>query len=332
MILRGIDFGHVLGASGVQGFIGNGSEYPHHKIPFFRPDFTDMTFVAKTVTLNARTTENGANMDINFKNLSPKELFPKCIWINWTKKVILNAVGLTNIGIKEMLLREYWQKRTSPFFISFMSVAGTAEERLEEWREFCCILKKALPEFNTSIGIQVNFSCPNAGIDTKKLPLEVKNQLKVGRKILGEKMVFMPKFSVTQIPIDVAVEISKDENCDAICVSNTIPFKDLPEDVRRESFGNTSYTSPLRLHGITQDGGYSGPYLFPLVLEWVRKATYAGIKKPINAGGGIFNRKDVFDLRLAGASSVFLGGIALLRPWDVQKIIKFSNQLFSEEK
>jgi len=330
MIIREIDFGNILGASGVQGFKGDGSEYPHHKIPFFRPDFTGMTFVAKTVTLNERTTENGANMDINSSSLRPKELFPKCIWINWTKKAVLNAVGLTNIGIERMLARGYWQKRTSPFFISFMSVAKTAKERLEEWENFCIILKYFLPQFKTQIGIQINFSCPNAGIDTEKLPSEVKTQLNVGRKILGEKMVFMPKFSVTQIPIDVALEISRDENCDAICVSNTIPWKDLPDDIKIESFG--SIESPLRTLGIEQDGGYSGPYLFPLVLNWVKEAEMAGIKKPINAGGGIFSKRDIFDLYLAGASSVFLGGIALLRPWKVQEIIKYSNQLFSEEK
>jgi len=129
------------------------------------------------------------------------------------------------------------------------------------------------------------------------------------------------------------VEISRDENCDAICVSNTIPWKDLPDEIKMDSFG--SLESPLITRGFEQEGGYSGPYLFPLVLEWVRKATYAGIKKPINAGGGIFSKRNIFDLYLAGASSIFLGSSILLcawDPWKAQRLIKFSNQLFSEEK
>ncbi|VAW13498.1 hypothetical protein MNBD_BACTEROID05-657 [hydrothermal vent metagenome] len=326
MILRGINFGHILGASGAQGFIGDGSEYTHHRIPFLRPNFTGMTFVAKTVTLNKRKTENGANMDIDSKTLRPKELFPKCIAINWARRAVANAVGLTNTGIEEMLARDCWQERTSPFFISFMAVSKTAKGRLSEWKEFCHILKMSISKFNTPFGIQINFSCPNAGIDTKKLPLEVKSQLSAGREILGEKMVFMPKFSVTQIPIAVAVEISRDENCDAICVSNTIPWKDLPDEIKMDSFG--SLESPLITRGFEQEGGYSGPYLFPLVHDWVKEAMEVGVEKPINAGGGIFSRRDVFDLYLVGVSSVFLGGVALLRPWKVQKIIRYSTQLF----
>jgi len=203
MILRGIDFGHTHGATGLQGFIGDGSEYPQHRIPFFHPNFTGMTFVAKTITLHERTTDNGANMDIDPDTLRPRELFPKCIVINWKKKAVLNAVNLVNIGLEGMLARGCWQKRTSPWLLSFMSTADTAEKRLAEWTEFCYILKKALPGFNTLIGIHINYSCPSAGIDTKKLFPEVSVQLRVGRKILGEKMVFIPKFSVTQIPIDV---------------------------------------------------------------------------------------------------------------------------------
>ena len=66
MELRGTEFGHIAGGSGVQGFFGHGDEYPHHRLlaPLGLLDFTGMTFVAKTVTLepwNVASTIRGAN-------------------------------------------------------------------------------------------------------------------------------------------------------------------------------------------------------------------------------------------------------------------------------
>lgn len=321
MKLRGIEFGNILGASGVQGFIGDGTEYPHHRIPFLRPDFSGMTFVAKTVTLQSRTTKDGANMSLN-EDLQPTELFPKCIAINWMEKSVVNAVGLANTGIEEMLTRGCWQERKDPFLISFMSVASTPDGRRMELFHFVQKLKEALTGFQTPIGLQINFSCPNAGIDPANLLGEVEEGLRIASDL---EIPLMPKFSITHIPVDAAIEISKDKNCDAVCVSNTIPWNDLPDSVKRKSFG--SLTSPLRERGIKQDGGYSGPYMFPLVRDWVKEAVVSGIQKPINAGGGIFSTRDVFDLCLAGASSVFIGSVAMLRPWRVQKIIKTANEL-----
>ena len=52
MKLRGIEFGSVIGASGIQGFFGEG--YPYHRYPkllFPRSfKFDGMTFTAKTTS------------------------------------------------------------------------------------------------------------------------------------------------------------------------------------------------------------------------------------------------------------------------------------------
>ena len=133
----------------------------------------------------------------------------------------------------------------------------------------------------------------------------------------------MPKFNILA-PVCAVREISRDPHCDAICVSNTIPWGKLPERINwKKLFG--SEISPLAEFG---GGGLSGKPLLPLVAEWVRKARLCDVKKPINAGGGILSPDDLVPLRLAGASSVFIGSVATLRPWRVKKIIKKAYQLF----
>ena len=64
--LRGIEFGNVLAASGVQGFFGE--DYWFHKLT--RPNFSGVTFVSKTATVSPRP----GNLD-NPRNVFRK-LFP----------------------------------------------------------------------------------------------------------------------------------------------------------------------------------------------------------------------------------------------------------------
>lgn len=323
MKLRDISFNPVLSASGAMGFKGDNSEYLHHGLMWpLAPDFEGMTFVAKTVTLFKREKADGANMELDV-GLRPVELFPKCIAINWWTCETVNAVGLANCGILQMLGREVWQAKTEPFVISFMSVAPTAEERIIELHRFIMILKDYLPYFNAPFALQINFSCPNAGINPMDLISEVASSLDVAG-ILG--VPIMPKFSISQMTVESALEISKHEHCDAICMSNTIPWFGLPQAVQVSSFG--SVVSPLIKRGLTMEGGYSGPYMYPLVLDWVRRYKKAGGTKHINAGGGIFSKSDIKKLYLAGADSVFLGSVCMLRPWRVQELITYGNTLF----
>lgn len=70
MKLCGIDFGNVLGASGVQGFFGEG--YWFHKIwNSFGLSFAGMIFVAKTATLLPRK----GNMPLTW-HYTPRHPFP----------------------------------------------------------------------------------------------------------------------------------------------------------------------------------------------------------------------------------------------------------------
>lgn len=315
MKIHSIDFGPIFDASGVEGFFGEG--YAHHK--FLRPlglNFNGCTFVAKTTTLNARA----GNMPMKEDGITPKEWKPKCIKIYFRKGIMLNAVGLSGPGARALFETNRWQKRNVPFFLSFMSVENTAEARIDELKKFISLFASYLPEFLAPVGLQINYSCPNVGLNPNELIEEVKAGLSIASAL---DIPLMPKFNVLA-PIEAIKEISEESRCDAICFSNTIPWGKLPERINwKKLFG--SDVSPLAEFG---GGGLSGWPLFLLVVERMAEARKIGIKKPINAGAGIHCTKNVDVLHNAGASSVFIGSVVNLRPWRVKKIIDQAYQVF----
>lgn len=312
MQLRGIEFGNIMGASGVQGFFGEG--YWFH--PFLKPfglDFTGMTFVAKTTTL----AERAGNMPLTGSH-TPREYLPRCIKVQPLRGNMLNAVGLSGPGLPKLLRTGRWQQRTAPFWISFMSVAATKAERLEELQLAIAMLSLDKPSFKTAFGLQINVSCPNTGHDTGALIGEILEVIQIA-KSLGVPV--MLKFAVDTATPDDMMVLNDHPDCDAICVSNTIKFG-APGINWEQAWGDE--TSPLADLG---GGGLSGETLRPLVCDWIKRLREKGFTKPINGGGGILHPVHVCEYYSAGASSVFIGSAAALRPWRVKSIIETANNL-----
>ena len=318
MNLRGIDFGHVLDASGARGWFGEG--HPFHRWVPIGLSFSGSTFVAKTTTLEARD-PNGA---LGSDSRTPRVLRQRCVRVDWRKGVVLNALGLPGPGLEALLAAGRWQRRTEPFFLSFRAIAQTAEDRLDEVGRFVRILKPALPDFAAPVGLQVNFSCPNA---PQREPAT--DPVASFRAELDEyaalDVPLMAKLSVTQLVAE-ARTVAEHPACDAICVSNTIPWHEMPD--RIDWSGLFGESSPLERFG---GGGLSGAPLLPLVAEWVAQARRQGMTVPINAGGGILRPADADVLHRAGASSIFVGSIAILRGWRLARTIRHANRLFATE-
>lgn len=309
MKLRGIDFGPVLDASGVRGFFGEG--YPFHSIwgPFGL-DFTGSTFVAKTMTLASRK----GNMHVRQDGTVPWwNIKPSCIAVKPWKGAVLNSVGLSNPGARALFAQGKWQKRQKPFLLSFMATAVTAKARFTELREFLRIFRSHLSEFQAPVGLQINYSCPNAGLHVEELVSEVLEGLSAASDL---DIPLMPKFNAL-FPIDVMAEVAKHRACDALCISNTIPWMQRSDMIDWEGIFHST-RSPLEHLG---GGGLSGAPILPVGIDCIMRARAHGIKKAINAGGGILRPSDVDQYIRAGASSVFLGSIAMLRPWRVHKTI-----------
>ena len=109
--------------------------------------------------------------------------------------------------------------------------------------------------------------------------------------------------------------------CDAIIMSNTIPWGQLPDRIDWKGLFGTD-VSPVAKYG---GGGLSGKPLLPIVTDWIRGARVKGVVKPIVAGGGILSKADADRMLDAGADAVELGSVAFLRPWRVQGIINHVN-------
>jgi len=314
-------FGPVWAASGVGGFFGEGYWYQKlfaRYIPWY--SFTGVTFVAKTVT--AHPTKG--NMPLANDGITPREKRPACIKIGpwqFLWGVMLNAVGLSNIGIVALSEDGGWDTITEPFMISIMAVGKTPEERLGEIRKIAKCIAKMHPWLRALLAIQLNVSCPN----TKH---------KVAQdEFVAEICLFLNILQGLGVPIFVKVNvlaniedmkrIEKHPACSGIIVSNTLPWAAVPTWMKYLFFG--SATSPLTDLG---GGGLSGWPLRSRVCTWIRSARKAGITTHINACGGIFGPFGVWSVWRAGADSISLGSIAAVRPWMLGPTVKFAHWLF----
>jgi len=315
MKLRGIEFGPVWGASGVQGFFGEGYKF-HAMWKLLGLNFHNMTFAGKSTTLHP-------NLGI---------WFPKCIRVKFQHGLVLNAVGLKGPGLKANLEKGSWQKRTNPFLISFGTLAKTQDERLTELAQFSELLKRHLQYFQAPVALQLD-SCPNVDIfrTEKDIISESYIALTVVNNIL-ESVPLIPKFDLTISPQAIQ-KISCHPQCDAIVMTNAIPWGTLQESIHWGKLFGSSVSPLARLGG----GALSGKPLFRPLVAYITELQKIGFKKPLNVGGGILCPKDgetIIQLLLKflppEAVSVFVGSVALLRPWNVPRIIQTAHRLLPQ--
>lgn len=319
IVLRGIDFGCVFTASGTLNFFGNG--WPYHwlyKKLFQGFNFTGAAFISKTTSLEPRQ----GNMPLDYR-FQPKEFFPDCVKVKFFKGVVLNAVSLSGPGAKELLRYDYWQRKTKPFLISFMAVGETKKNRIEETRSFIFLLKEELDFFYEKVGLEINVSCPNTEHNSAELASEAIDYLRIASLL---KIPLVVKLNVL-VSNETVKRIVDSGLCDAIDISNTIPWGQLPERIDwKELFG--SEKSPLARFG---GGGLSGKPLLPIVAERIKDFRKAGITLPIIGGGGILSKNGVNVLKEAGADGVSIGVVSILRPWRVKGIIDYANKVFERK-
>ncbi len=295
----------VILASGTFGFFGEG--YPYHKIiyPFVWITKKSAMFVAKTVTVDPVK----GNMPLK-ENSSPTKLRPDCIFIDfkrWWRGGMLNAVGLSNFGLQWYLEQGLWQKYTKPWALSIMFIRKTREERIEEAKEFVTIMLRHLNEFGILPIIKLNISCPNTCHNVSGLIAEQREILSI-LAVLGLDIIV----KVNAIAdVESIQKIADHEACNGICVSNTLPWADLPDWIKWKVFPEF-IESPLAKYG---GGGFSGKDMFPIIVAWIARARQIGITKPIIGGGGIFSPLDVWQMKKSGATSISIGSPLLFRPW-----------------
>lgn len=322
--LRGAMFSSVWGASGVSNFF-NEHYWFHRFLRHFGHRFDGCTPVAKTSTLLARA----GNMPLKEDGVTPRELLPKCIIVNHRNELALNAVSLSGPGLEALCRTGKWQTYKESFQVSVMSLAKTPAERKAELEECFKMVKNLAAQSEKPLGIQLNISCPNGGLDPKSLVDETIPILESADRLLILRIPIIVKVGPDCHP-EAAAKIAAHPRCDALCALNTLPFGKHPAwatDTKpvdwKKLFGTDDpKESPLAKRFPGFAGGLSGAPLRPLLLEWLRKTRTAGVRKHINAGGGLFSDLDIFAAKLAGANSVSVGSLSFLKPLRVRSFIK----------
>jgi dihydroorotate dehydrogenase (NAD+) catalytic subunit len=300
MKLRGIDYGNVFNASGARGFHGEGYWFHNFWKPFGL-NFDGITFVSKTVTINPHR----GNMTNKF--------IPSCIKTDFTKGIVLNAVGLSNPGMCEVVVNCVCKPelQSKQFFVSFAPVSN---DKIAEVMQFVRFINTCELSYNIQIGVQLNVSCPNAGTNHYEMLNDTNKYIDAFHEVNAPLLVKLNALT----PVGIAREIALNERCDGLICSNTIPWGQLPDRINwKELFGTD--VSPLQKFG---GGGLSGKPLLPIVIDWIKDAREAGITKPIIGGGGILSKEDALEVLNAGANAIELGSVFILRPWRVQSIVR----------
>ncbi|MBI3421013.1 MAG: hypothetical protein HY006_03030 [Candidatus Sungbacteria bacterium] len=320
MQLRGINFRPVFNASGARGFFGEG--YWFHRFWKWRGlTFENCGFTAKTTTLLPRLNpkKKEGNMPLKTDGITPAEWFPKCIVINHETGDVLNAVGLSGPGAASLLARGEWQKRRGePWFLSFMAVGENTLQRLNELDEFVELLvEHKISEWNAKVGLELNFSCPNARHNPSHLVGEVGQALDSAAAL---RIPLQCKFNALA-PVGALCEIGTHHSCDAIVMGNTIPWGELPELIPWSEIFGTS-VSPLAKFG---GGGLSGPKLLPIHCAKILSLRDCNFPKPIWACGGIGSANAVLDYAEAGADGFQIGSANITQPGNTSEIIDCAN-------
>jgi len=324
MELRGIEFGKVFTASGTRNFFGQG--WPYHRYNEFlfgdRFSFEGSTEISKTTTLFPRK----GNMPLK-DDFQPRSFLPDCIRLYPLKGSVINSVGLSGPGAKELLSDGRWQSKKEPFGISFMALEGEEITPLDQIKEFVDLLGPEIGNFSAPIFLQINVSCPNTGHELTALVANVISQLEIASEL---NIPLDLKINSLTAP-KILLEVQSSGLADVITCSNIIPWNSMPwEFTWKEYFGREK--SPLEKYG---GGGVSGNAIRPIVLDAIKAYRDAGVTQLIKGCGGIMHPLHVWEFIDAGVDAIELGTIAILRPWLLQATIKQGNIILpsnAEEK
>ncbi len=208
------------------------------------------------------------------------------------------------------------KNETKPFFLAFKPMLATTDERIDEMRKAVVVLQDAKGSFPVTFALAIDMTGIPLGEDeaARSVYKEEAKELLAAAASLGAPLVLM--VSILLAPED-ASDIMLDPNADALLLSDSVAWGDLPERAQKVFF--RTKVSPLASVG---GGVVRGKYLLPLAVEWVGQLKRRFIAKPIITAAGVLRPGDVNALKEAGVSAVALDAVRILRPWNIGRIIK----------
>ncbi len=229
---------------------------------------------------------------------------------------IMNAVGLSNPGVKEEVeeleeAKKELKKLGVPLVASVFG--GTAEEYGMAVKE----ISKAKPDF-----VELNVSCPHASSSVGKVSAFscrvdlITEVVKQAKKNTNIPVIAKLSPNVTDI-VEIAVAAEK-AGADAIGAINTLSAMKIDVRARR----------PILTSG---KGGLSGPAIKPVAVRCVHDISRA-VKVPVIGVGGIATGEDAVEMLMAGASAVGIGSATLCRGTNAFKLITKEIEKFMQEE
>ena len=218
-----------------------------------------------------------------------------------TPSGMLNAVGLQNPGVQQVLEKEL-PALFKVFHKPVMANAGGFS--LEEYVTMCEAFD-SVPQIGW---IEVNISCPNVhggGIAFGTSAREAEKITAAVRKVTTKPLIIKLSPNVTDIAeIAMACEAA---GADAVSLINTLLGMRIDLRTKKPLLANRT-------------GGLSGPAVRPVAVRMVYQV-YDKVKIPIVGMGGIATAEDVIEMMLAGATCVQVGAQNLVDPYACPKII-----------
>ena len=226
---------------------------------------------------------------------------------------LLNAVGLQNPGVDEVISREMPALRAIYRGPLLANVSGFS---VEDYAYTC----QRIDEETDATILEVNISCPNVHNGGMAFGTNPEAAAEVTRavKAVTRKPVFV-KLSPNVTDITAIARACVEAGADGLCLINTL--LGLRIDIRRRQ--------PVLAN---RYGGYSGPGVFPVALRMVNQVSKACPGTPIIGCGGVSSAEDVIEMLMAGASAVEIGSANLKNPHVCVEILDRLPELMQELK
>ena len=208
---------------------------------------------------------------------------------------MLNAVGLQNPGVREVIRHELPLLAACFHKPVMANISGFS---VEEYAETSALLD-AQPQVGW---LEINISCPNVHGGGMSFGSDPALAAEVTRavKAVTKKPVIM-KLSPNVPDIAVIARACEDAGADGLSLINTLLAMRIDLKTRRPVLANVT-------------GGLSGPAVFPVALRMVYQV-YEAVSIPIIGMGGVTTAADVLEMILAGAAAVGVGAANLTDPF-----------------
>lgn len=210
-----------------------------------------------------------------------------------THSGMLNAIGLTNVGVEEFIRTKLPFLRDSGSRV-IVNIAGTTVD------DYVMLAERISGEAGVD-AIEINISCPNVdrgGLEFGSSPEGAAKVTKAVKEV--SRVPVIPKLSpnVSNI-VEVATAVEK-AGADALSLINTLVGSAIDIETWQFKLAN-------------RFGGLSGPAIKPVAVAMVYKVASA-VKIPVIGLGGISSGADVIEFMLAGATAVQIGTACFAEP------------------